>query len=63
MCVARLPLCARPLPAKALLCLLHFTELPLPACCLQGVPTEREVLTTEQGLPVYRVMLRRTLAS
>ncbi|PRW58022.1 tRNA (guanine-N(7)-)-methyltransferase isoform A [Chlorella sorokiniana] len=23
-----------------------------------GVPTEREVLTTEQGLPVYRVMLR-----
>lgn len=29
----------------------------LPA--VQGVPTEREVLTTEQGLPVYRVMLRR----
>jgi hypothetical protein len=27
---------------------------------LQGVPTEREVLTTEQGLPVYRIMLRRT---
>lgn len=24
-----------------------------------GVPTEREVLTTAQGLPVYRVMLRR----
>ena len=30
------------------------------AYCLQGVPTEREVLTTEQGLPVYRIMLRRT---
>ncbi|KAI3434614.1 hypothetical protein D9Q98_002682 [Chlorella vulgaris] len=24
-----------------------------------GVPTEREVLTVEQGLPVYRMMLRR----
>ncbi|KAL4433842.1 hypothetical protein ABPG75_000283 [Micractinium tetrahymenae] len=24
-----------------------------------GVPTEREVLTTAQGLPVYRIMLRR----
>lgn len=36
------------------------SSLPVPmGICLQGVPTEREVLTTEQGLPVYRVMLRR----
>jgi hypothetical protein len=28
-------------------------------CHMQGVPTEREVLTVEQGLPVYRMMLRR----
>ena len=31
----------------------------LPTLLLQGVPTEREVLTTEKGLPVYRLMLRR----
>lgn len=36
----------------------HAASTP-PHSVLQGVPTEREVLTTGQGLPVYRIMLRR----
>lgn len=37
----------------------HRHPTASPPATPQGVPTEREVLTTAQGLPVYRVMLRR----
>jgi hypothetical protein len=45
-------------PVPILLCLHPPRSSPI-LCHVQDVPTEREVLTEEQGLPVYRLMLRR----
>lgn len=74
-CRCGLPFCspgatpsARPLPAWAVsaqqCCICTPPTPPTHTyththLAVQGVPTEREVLTTAQGLPVYRVMLRR----